>query len=111
MMIRQEGGLQYARDRPVLWYCDKDVFEVRHMIPRISTLIPLPDYRLVVGFDDGRRVVYDVREDMDLPGYEQLRTVTGLFQAVQLDQSRTCVYWNDMIDLASDSIYLYGKEI
>ena len=81
------------------------------MIPRISTLTPLPDYRLAVGFDDGRRVVYDVREDMDLPGYERLRTVTGLFQAAQLDQSRTCVYWNDEIDLPSDIIYEYGTDL
>ena len=33
----------------------------------------------------------------------------GLFKQVQLDSSRTCVFWNDEIDLASDSIYKYGK--
>ena len=79
------------------------------MIPRISSLAPLPDYRLSVDFDDGRKVVYDVGEDMALPGYEQLRIVPGLFQSVQLDQSRTCVYWNDEIDLPSDIIYEYGS--
>ena len=35
--------------------------------------------------------------------------VYGLFKQTQLDISRTCVYWNDKIDLASDSIYEYGK--
>lgn len=24
--------------------------------------------------------------------------------------SRTCVFWNDRIDLASDTIYEYGKQ-
>ena len=81
------------------------------MIPRISGLKPLPGFKLAVAFDDGRHVVYDVSEDMTLPGYDRLRTVTGLFQSVQLDQSRTCVYWNDEIDLPSDIIYEYGRPL
>lgn len=81
------------------------------MIPRISSIQPLPDYTLAVAFDSGKHVLYDVKEDFGLPGYDQLRTVPGLFQHVQLDQSRTCVYWNDEIDLPSDTIYEYGKEI
>ena len=60
------------------------------MIPRINSIKPLPDYKLAVAFDDGKRVTYDVKEDMNLPGYGLLREVNGLFQQVQLDQSRTC---------------------
>ena len=81
------------------------------MIKRISSIKPLPDYCLSVSFDDGRKVIYDVKEDMHLPGYEQLRDVAGLFQQVQLDKSRTCVYWNDEIDLPSDILYEYGKSV
>ncbi len=81
------------------------------MIPRIAKLVPLPDYLLAVDFDDGKSVVYDVKEDMQLPGYGQLRDITGLFQQVQLDQSRTCVFWNEDIDLPSDMIYEYGKPV
>ena len=81
------------------------------MIQRIKSIEPLPDFLLSVSFDDGKRVVYDVKEDMNLPGYDQLRSVCGLFQQVQLDASRTCVYWNDEIDLPSDAIYEYGKAI
>lgn len=81
------------------------------MIQRISSIKPLPDYMLSVAFDDGRQVLYDVKEDMDLPGYHLLREVTGLFQQVQLDASRTCVYWNDEIDLPSDAIYEYGRPL
>ena len=78
------------------------------MIQRINSITPLPDYCLSVSFDDGKRVIYDVKEDMHLPGYQQLRDVTGLFQQVQLD---TCVYWNDEIDLPSDTIYEYGQRV
>ena len=79
------------------------------MIRRIQAAQPLPDFLLSVSFDDGKRVVYDVKEDMGLPGYIALRDVRGLFEQVQLDPSRTCVYWNSEIDLPSDAIYEYGQ--
>ena len=81
------------------------------MIQRISAVSPLPDYCLAVDFDDGKRVVYDVKEDFALPGYSALRDVFGLFQQVRLDKSRTVVYWSDELDLPSDAIYQYGREI
>ena len=37
------------------------------MIRRIRTVRPLPDFLLSVSFDDGKRVVYDVKEDMGCP--------------------------------------------
>ena len=35
------------------------------MIPRIKDLAPLPDFFLQVVFDDGKTVLYDVKEDME----------------------------------------------
>ena len=81
------------------------------MIQRISSVTPLPNYCLRVAFDDGRHVIYDVKEDFCLPGYSALRDVFGLFQQVQLDESRTCVFWNDNIDLPSHAIYEYGRVV
>lgn len=81
------------------------------MIIRIKKLEPLEDYKLLVVFDDGKSVIYDVKEDMDtLPGYDDLDNITGLFSHAQIDESRTCVIWNDYIDLPSDTIYEYGTE-
>lgn len=80
------------------------------MIPRISKFTVLDNYRLYVEFDDGHKVEYDVKEDIKaLPAFQPLTAVCGLFKQARLDTSRTCVYWNDEIDLASDSIYQYGK--
>ena len=80
------------------------------MIPRIKKLTVLDNYLLFVEFDDGHKVIYDVMEDIKtLPSFGILKEVYGLFKQVQLDSSRTCVFWNDEIDLASDSIYEYGK--
>ncbi len=68
----------------------------------------MDNFILAVEFDDGRKVFYDVKEDIDtLPTFRALKEVYGLFNQVQLDSSRTCVYWNAEIDLASDSIYDY----
>lgn len=79
------------------------------MIPRIKSVIPLENYILHVIFDDGKVVLYDVKDDIQtIPSYEDLRTIPGLFQQVKLDESRTCIFWNDLIDLPSDTIYEYG---
>ena len=81
------------------------------MIPRIKSVKPMDNFILHVVFDDGKDVLYNVAEDIAaIPSYQDLRTIPGLFNQVQLDESRTCVFWNDMIDLASDTIYEYGKE-
>lgn len=81
------------------------------MIPRIKSVKPLENYVLLVVFDDGKTVLYDVKDDIQaIPSYEDLKTICGLFQQVQLDQSRTCIFWNDYIDLPSDAVYEYGVE-
>lgn len=79
------------------------------MIVRVKSVKPLNDYILRVVFDDGKEVLYDVKEDIEnIPTYRDLININGLFNQVQLDKSRTCVFWNEYIDLASDTIYEYG---
>ena len=74
------------------------------MIPRIREVKPLQDYFLRISFDDGKTVVYDVKEDMEqIESYRDLRSIRGLFEQVRLDESRTCVYWNEDIDLPGES--------
>lgn len=82
----------------------------KKMIPKIKTLTPLSGYRLYVIFDDGKKVIYDVKDDINtIPSYRDLVDICGLFSRVRLDTSRTIVYWNDRIDLPSDTIYEYGE--
>lgn len=80
------------------------------MYPRIKSVIPLPNFILSVAFDDGKHVHYDVKTDLHLPGYSVLQKQRGLFEQVQLDPSRTVVYWSDDVDLPSDIVYTYGVE-
>lgn len=79
-------------------------------LPRIKSVSPMDGYLLSVLFDDGRKVVYDVGEDIEnISAFNDLKTVEGLWPQVQVDKSRTVVYWNDWIDLPSDTIYEYGR--
>ena len=82
------------------------------MIPRIKRIEPMADFKLLVDFDEGRRVVYDVMDDIqDIEAFEELRILPGLFENARLDSSRTCVVWNERVDLPSDMIYEYGVSV
>ncbi len=80
------------------------------MIPRIKTISPLADFILLVEFDSGQKVLYDVKDDINtLDDFRILTTEHGLWKNARLDTSRTCVYWSDRVDLASDTILEYGR--
>ena len=82
------------------------------MIPRIKDIQPLENYKLFVRFDEGQEVVYDVGEDISsIEAFEDLKVIPGLFENVSLDSSRTCIIWNERIDLPSDTIFEYGTPI
>jgi len=81
-------------------------------IPRIKSIEIQPDYKLVVLFDDNRKVLYNVEEDIDsIDAFRPLKETPGLWQQAQVDKSRTVVSWNDIIDLPSDTLYEYGTVI
>ena len=81
------------------------------MIPRIQDIKANDNFLLQVLFDDGKQVLYDVKQDIaQIEDFKQLETLEGLWNNFQLDKSRTCVFWNDRIDLPSDTIYEYGIE-
>ncbi len=82
------------------------------MFPRIKQLLPIEGYKLDVTFDSGEHIIYDVLDDINtIKEFEPLLTETGLFNNVQIDESRTCVFWNDVIDLPSDTILEYGIKV
>lgn len=80
------------------------------MIPRIKSLEALENFVLLVTFDNGDRVLYDVKDDIQtLSDFQVLKSEYGLFKNARLDSSRTCVYWTDRVDLPSDTILEYGQ--
>ena len=82
------------------------------MIPRISRIEPMADFKIRVTFDEGRTVVYDVGVDIkEIRAFEDLKTLPYLFKNATLDSSRTCIVWNERIDLPSDTIYECGQPV
>ena len=80
------------------------------MIPKIKEIKSTCKYKLEILFDDGKKVLYDVSEDIkQIADFKDLEKIEGLWQNFNLDESRTCIFWNDRIDLPSDAIYEYGK--
>ena len=73
-------------------------------MPRVKSFEICDDWKLLVTFDDDFRVCYDVKEDT-LDDFKSLTTEIGLWPMAQLDSSRTCISWNERIDLPSDIIY------
>ena len=72
----------------------------------------MDDFKLFVRFDEGKDVVYDFSDDIrDIAAFHELKTLPGLFKNARLDSSRTCVVWNERIDLPSDTIYEYGVSV
>ena len=79
------------------------------MIQRIKQFELNDDWKLCVTFDDGFRVCYDVKDDIDtIDVFKRLTTEAGLWTLAELDSSRTCISWNEQIDLPSDTLYEYG---
>ena len=82
------------------------------MFPRIKNIEVRDNLILLVTFDDGEKVLYDLKDDIrDIDDFRPLETENGLFKNYRLDKSRTCIYWSDRIDLASDAILEYGKRV
>jgi len=82
------------------------------VIPRIKSVKPQENYKLLIQFDGGETVIYNVLEDIDaIDDFVPLKTERGLFENVQLDDSRTCIYWSDRIDLPSDTLLEYGERV
>ena len=62
------------------------------MIPRIKKMSVLYDYILFVEFDDGYKVLCDVKDDIKtLPLFCALVDVYGLFKQAQLDKPNLCI--------------------
>ena len=82
------------------------------MIPRIESIEARDDYKLLIRFRTGECVLYDGKEDIEeIEDFRILESEPCLFENVQVDESRTCIYWNDRVDLPSDTLFEYGVKL
>ncbi len=67
--------------------------EKSSLIPRIKHITPLSDYKLYAEFDDGRKVRYDLADDIaTLPNYSMpIGTTLWIWRAIQfMSTARRC---------------------
>lgn len=77
---------------------------------KINKLEFLDDHIMQILFEDGKEVKYDIKEDLNLPGYDILKD-EDIFRSGEISQSKCFVRWNNGVDLPSDILYEYGKAI
>jgi len=79
------------------------------MFYKIQTVHPLPDFTLLVHFQNGEQRQYNVRPLLDKwEPFQALTTTAGLFEQVKVDIGGYGISWNDEIDLACNELYLNG---
>jgi hypothetical protein len=77
--------------------------------PRIQTVRPLPERRLLVSFVNGDQRVYDCRALMGLERFYPLYDEV-FFKTVTVDAGGYGVSWNDEVDLSEYELWHNGAE-
>lgn len=81
-------------------------------MPRIKSIKTKDNFQLEIWFESGECVIYDLNDDIEtIEDFGVLKTEPHLFENVQVDESRTCIYWNDRVDLPSDTLLEYGTRV
>lgn len=78
------------------------------MFHKIISLETLPNYVLLVGFDDETYKRFDLKPYFE--NYPQFKSLTddGLYEQAQIDVGGYGVIWNDYLDVSAESIYEHG---
>ena len=76
---------------------------MRPMNPRVVSVKPLSEYRLLVEFSNGERKILDVSSYLTFGVFQQLKD-PAVFSAVRV--SYGTVEWPGEMDLCPDTVYL-----
>ncbi len=78
--------------------------------PRIATVRPLDDYRLLVRFVNGVEKVYDCTPLLQREPFRLLSN-PAFFKAVQVDAGGYGISWNEAIDLSEYELWTNGTPV
>lgn len=77
--------------------------------PRVTSVKPLPDYKVLLGFSNGEQGVYDFTKFLDRGVFRELRD-EQYFQKVSVWKSAGTIHWPNGQDLCPDTLYLDSKK-
>ncbi|MEI7870335.1 MAG: DUF2442 domain-containing protein [Candidatus Methylumidiphilus sp.] len=75
------------------------------MLPAVTAVQPLPDYRLFLTFENGEHRYFDMTPYLHYRVFERLQN-PGFFKLARLDYGT--VTWPGEIDIAPETLYLDG---
>ena len=82
------------------------------MFCKITSVKALENYTLLIGFDDGKKCIYDILplcEKFEV--FRDLKTIKGLFKQVKIEPKGYALSWNSSIDISADEIYFGGEVV
>ena len=68
----------------------------------VIEVIPKEDYTLILTFADGKKRVYDFKQDLQYPVYKRQRDISFFMKAKAIYSS---VVWPDDSDIAPEHLY------
>lgn len=76
------------------------------MNPYVTSVTPLPDYRLLIGFENGEARIFDLTPYLERGVFQRLKNPSVFKQARVVAGS---VEWPGEIDLSYDTLYLESQ--
>lgn len=81
------------------------------MFVKITSVAPLPDYVLLVGFSTGEYKQFDLKPLIEkYAPFKMLTQINGLYEQVKIDVGGYGLVWNDDLDVSADGLYEKGVE-
>ena len=81
------------------------------MFYKITSLVALDDYILLLGFSNGVFKKFDLKPLMNkYEAFKDLKTISSLYKQVKIDVGGYGIVWNDYLDLESTGLYENGIE-
>jgi hypothetical protein len=77
--------------------------------PRVESVKPLEDRRLLVKFVNGVEKIYDCNQLLHLEMFQFLKN-EAFFKSVKVDAGGYGVSWNDNVDLSDYELWVNGTE-
>jgi hypothetical protein len=77
---------------------------------RILKVIPLPDNKLRILFDNRKIKIYDCKQLFQKPDFSLLKE-ESFFRSVKVDIGGYGISWNDNIDISEYELWTNGIEI
>ena len=82
------------------------------MFHKIISVKALKNYTLLIGFDDGKKCIYDILplcEKFEV--FKDLKNIKGLFEQVKIEPKGYAISWNSSLDISADEIYFCGEVV